>query len=163
MPHPLKWPSQASLGAFPFAVWKNWGGGFMNPLPRGKNTVKRNSERRISRESSENRRLFTGANLVVRPASGLYETKRTRLFSWRQTKGQSVWVCTKHLDESWMCNHKVWTADLEASKPKTSQLHHYNMCHLKQFVSINLSFFPFLLKTQANHLSKRMVNIRLTT
>jgi len=41
----------------------------MNPLPRGRNTVKRNSERRIPRKSSENRRLFTGANLVVRPAS----------------------------------------------------------------------------------------------
>jgi len=40
----------------------------MNPLPRGKNTVKRNSERRIPRKSSENRRLFTRANLVVRPA-----------------------------------------------------------------------------------------------
>ena len=38
----------------------------MNPLPRGKNTVKRNSETRIPRKSSENRRLFTRANLVVR-------------------------------------------------------------------------------------------------
>ena len=35
---------------------------------RGKNTVKRNSKRRIPRMSSENRRLFTGVNLVVRPA-----------------------------------------------------------------------------------------------
>jgi len=43
----------------------------MNPLPRGKNTVKWNSERRIPRKSSENRRLFAGANLVVRPAYSL--------------------------------------------------------------------------------------------
>jgi len=27
MPHPLKCSPQASLGAFPFAVWKNWRGG----------------------------------------------------------------------------------------------------------------------------------------
>ena len=33
--------------------------------------VKRNSERGIPRKSSENRKLFTGANLVVRPAVGI--------------------------------------------------------------------------------------------
>jgi len=38
------------------------------PQPRGKNTVKRNSERRIPRKSSENRRLFPGAILVLRPS-----------------------------------------------------------------------------------------------
>ena len=27
IPSPLKWSPQASLGAFPFAVWKNWRGG----------------------------------------------------------------------------------------------------------------------------------------
>ena len=35
-----------------------------------------------------------------------------------------------------MCNHMVWTTDLGASKPKTSQLRHCNVYHLKQFVSI---------------------------
>ena len=40
----------------------------VTPQPRGKNTVKRNSKRRIPRMSLENQRLFTGANLVVRPA-----------------------------------------------------------------------------------------------
>jgi len=37
----------------------------VNPLPRAKNTVKWNSERRIPRKSSENQRLSTRANLVV--------------------------------------------------------------------------------------------------
>ena len=34
MPHPLKCSPQASLGAFPFAVWKNWRGGIHDPLQR---------------------------------------------------------------------------------------------------------------------------------
>jgi len=70
IPSPLNRPPKASLGAFPFAVWKNWRGGIheSTPQPRGKNTVKRNSKRRIPRMSLENRRLFTTANLVVRPA-----------------------------------------------------------------------------------------------
>jgi len=37
------------------------------PQSRGRNTVKRNLERRIPRKSSENLRLFPGANLIVRP------------------------------------------------------------------------------------------------
>jgi len=63
---PLNRPPQVSLGAFPFAVWIKWRGGIhkSTPQPRGK----RNSKRRIPRMSSENRRLFTGANLVLRPA-----------------------------------------------------------------------------------------------
>ena len=67
---PLKWLPQASLGAFSFTVWKNWGWGIheSTPQPRGKNTVKRNSKRESSRKSSKNRRLLPGANLVVRPA-----------------------------------------------------------------------------------------------
>ena len=36
------------------------------PQPRGKNTLKRNSDRLIPRKSSENQRLFTGVNLVLR-------------------------------------------------------------------------------------------------
>jgi len=31
MSHPLKWTPQASLGAFTFAVWKNWTGGIHAP------------------------------------------------------------------------------------------------------------------------------------
>ena len=48
------------FGAFPFAVWKDWRGEIheSTPQPRGKNTVKRNSKRRIPRMSSENRKLF---------------------------------------------------------------------------------------------------------
>ena len=58
------------FGGFSFCGMKKLKGGNheSTPQPRGKNTVKRNSERRIPRKSSENRRLFTGANLVLRPA-----------------------------------------------------------------------------------------------
>jgi len=61
---------QASLGAFPSTVWKNWRWGIheSTPQPRVKNTVKRNSKWESARKSSKNRRLFPGANLVVRPA-----------------------------------------------------------------------------------------------
>jgi len=57
------------FGGFSFRGLKKLKGGFheSTPQPRGKNTVKRNSERRIPRMSSENWRLFTGANSVVRP------------------------------------------------------------------------------------------------
>ena len=64
IPSPLKWPPQASLGAFPSTVWKNWRWGIhgSTPQPRVKNTVNRNWKWESSR------RLFPGANLVVRPA-----------------------------------------------------------------------------------------------
>jgi len=69
-PPPLKWSPQGSLGAFPFALRKNWRGGIhkSTPQPRGKSTVKQNSERKIPRKSLENQRLFTWANLVLRLA-----------------------------------------------------------------------------------------------
>jgi len=54
----------------------------MNPLPRGKNTVKRNSEGQILRKSSENLRLFTGADFVVRPASVQVLTVPIPGFDW---------------------------------------------------------------------------------
>jgi len=58
------------FGGFSFRCLKNRRGGILDssPQPRGKNTVKRNSKRRILRMSSENQRLFIGANLVVQPA-----------------------------------------------------------------------------------------------
>jgi len=58
------------FGGFSFRGLENSRGGVYEstPQPRGKNTVERNSERRIPRKSSESRRLFTGANLVVRLA-----------------------------------------------------------------------------------------------
>ena len=70
MPHPLVWPPPASLGAFCSVVWKKRRGGIheSTPQPRGKNTVKLYSERRIPRKSLENWRLFIAANLVVQPA-----------------------------------------------------------------------------------------------
>ena len=53
------------------------------PQPRGKNTVKRNSERRIPRMSSENQRVFTGANLVViQTGSWTGVCKVSRLCHW---------------------------------------------------------------------------------
>jgi len=60
----------APFGGFSFRGLKTLkgGGSSSTPEPRGKNTVKRNSKRESSRKSSKNRRLFTGANLVVRPA-----------------------------------------------------------------------------------------------
>ena len=79
----LKWLPQASLGAFSFTVWKNWGWGIheSTPQPRGKNTVKRNSKRENSRKSSKNQRLFPGANLVVRPALDRFAKIITSIFS----------------------------------------------------------------------------------
>jgi len=50
----------------PLRNWYNYG---TKHDSTPKNTVKKNSERRIPRKSSENQRLFTGANLVLRPAS----------------------------------------------------------------------------------------------
>ena len=55
--------AQGLFGGFSFCYLEELkGGGFMNPLPRGKNTVIRNSEKRIPRKSSENQKKFTGAN-----------------------------------------------------------------------------------------------------
>jgi len=60
MPHLLKWPPQASLGASPFAVWKNWRGGIheSTPQPRVKYTVKRNSERKRKTERKNSEEKF---------------------------------------------------------------------------------------------------------
>ena len=72
IPSPLKWLLQASLGAFPFTVWKNWRWGIHESFSflalHSPKERKRNSKRESSRKSSKNQRLFSGANLVVRPA-----------------------------------------------------------------------------------------------
>jgi len=34
--------------------------------------------------------------------------KKMRLCSWRQTKGQSVWICINYLVASWECTCKMW-------------------------------------------------------
>ena len=46
--------------------------------------------------------------------------KKMRLCSWRQTKGQSVWVHTKYLAET----PKVWTTEPGVRTPNTCQQHH---------------------------------------
>ena len=72
IPSPLKWLLQASLGAFPFTVWKNWRWGIHESFSflalHSPKERKRNSKRESSRKSSKNQRLFSGANLFVRPA-----------------------------------------------------------------------------------------------
>ena len=94
IPSPLKWPPQASLGAFPFTVWTNWRWGIheSTPQPRGKNTVKRNSKRESSRRSSKNQRLFLGVNLVLRLASVCKD--RILVFEELECKNKPVRVHT---------------------------------------------------------------------
>jgi len=53
-----------NIGWLKIAVGDWW----IHSTAPGMKTVKRNSERRIPRKSSENRRLFPGANLILRPA-----------------------------------------------------------------------------------------------
>ena len=59
------------FGGISFRGFEKLKGGINTPQPSAKKTVKRNSETRIPRKSSENQRLFTGANLVLRPASNI--------------------------------------------------------------------------------------------
>ena len=80
MPHPLK---RLLFGGFSVCGLKKLQGGIYDSTP--KNTVKRNSERRIPRKSSENHKLFTGANLVLRTA-----------WHYLQRFGNLVHVCTGH-------------------------------------------------------------------
>jgi len=85
-------------------------GGFMNPLPRRKDTVTRNSERRIPRKSSENQRLFTRANLVVRPATGVSvaSTRFTYIYSTH-----IYLLRTLPFNNSWKSENRVSKSKIE--------------------------------------------------
>ena len=100
MPHPLKW---LLFGGFSFRGLKKLQGGIHDSTP--KNTVKRNSERRIPRKSSENRQrsetlyqskfsLATG----VRHQIGHRTTKRNFLL-WK-LKSIFEWaICKETCDD----------------------------------------------------------------
>jgi len=71
MPHPLKWPPQALLGAFPFAVWKNWRGGIHESTAQRKEHSKtefgrKNSEKKFGESETFYRSKFSRATGVRR-------------------------------------------------------------------------------------------------
>jgi len=70
MPHPLKWPPQASLGAFPFAVWKNWREGIHESTAQRKEHSKmefgkKNSEKKFGESETFCRSKFSRATGVL--------------------------------------------------------------------------------------------------
>jgi len=68
MPHPLNWPPQASLGAFPLAVWKDWRGCIHEFTAQRKEHSKTEFGKKNSEKKLGESETFYRANLDVRLA-----------------------------------------------------------------------------------------------
>jgi len=96
MPHPLKWPPQASLGAFPFAVWKNWKGEIHESTAQRKEYSKmefekKNSEKKFGESETFCRSKFSRATCVIHTLPMLFPCWNSQSFHLH-VGGSHVWI-----------------------------------------------------------------------